>query len=127
MKVCYALYNIASCILINVVIDIDVFVSAGIYNPFQGWNYLYSNLSSLAFCLNSTTAEKHNNKMDIPDYSRDYEMVNISLPFELTARPFPGALPLNTTDLVGMIPFYNFRFGRKWTSKFGWFVLLVVF
>eukprot|EP00112_Aurelia_sp_Birch-Aquarium-sp1_P007497 Seg1817.12 transcript_id=Seg1817.12/GoldUCD/mRNA.D3Y31 product="hypothetical protein" protein_id=Seg1817.12/GoldUCD/D3Y31 len=80
-----------------------------------GWNHLYSNLSSLAFCLNGTTAEKHYNNMDIPNYGRDYEMVNISLPFELTARPYPGSLPLNTTDLVGLIPFYNFKFGRKYT------------
>ena len=81
--------------------------------PFQGWDDLYSNLTSLAFCLNQTVSQDH---QDMKSFGyQEYKMVNVSLPFQLTTTPYQGSVAINVSNLAVAIPYFHFKFGRKYS------------
>ncbi|XP_065054527.1 transmembrane protein 248-like [Rhopilema esculentum] len=83
----------------------------------KGWNSLYSNLTSLVFCLNSSSTADLPSSLTDDEYNQDFEFINISLPFVLRVRPYLGSFATNTSDLVGLLPNTYFKFGRKFQHE----------
>ena len=95
---------------------IVILISLVNFFPLQGWDNLYSNLTSLTFCLNQTATQDNQDTQSF-EY-QEYKLVNVSLPFQLITTPYQGSVAINVSDLAVAIPYFHFKFGRKYSLIF---------
>lgn len=72
----------------------------------KGWNNFYSKLSLLTMCVNGSNVLNKTGSIYKKNYNVYDQMVNISLPVELTVKPIPGEPAINTSQLSGLAPSY---------------------